>query len=89
MALWTRPGKGEIHLSVQSSVTPDTMPLGQLRDRVAAAVHGEKELVLSPSFFTAFARAHGRAPACSGLAGLSGMRAAECGWPVVSTDTPP
>jgi pristinamycin I synthase-3/4 len=35
------------------------MPLGELRAQVAAAVLGEQELVLSPSFFTAFAEAHG------------------------------
>lgn len=47
------------HLSVQGSAAPASMPLGQLRDQVAAAVRSERELVLSPAFFTEFAAAHG------------------------------
>jgi amino acid adenylation domain-containing protein len=46
-------------LSVHSHSAPPDLPLDQLRRRVADAVLGEEELLLSPSLFAAFAQAHG------------------------------
>jgi acyl carrier protein len=46
-------------LSVHSRSAPPDLRLDQLRRRVADAVQGEEELLLSPWFFAAFAQAHG------------------------------
>jgi amino acid adenylation domain-containing protein len=49
------PLHAAFHTSVQLAKAPDSLPLTQLRERIRDAIVREKELVLDPAFFRAFA----------------------------------
>jgi amino acid adenylation domain-containing protein len=53
------PLLGHFHASVELAKAADTCTLGELRQRIERAMAHDKELVIDPALFDAFARSHG------------------------------